>query len=196
MIDEDQREILRVLEEGMNALVDAVKNVDESAARQRPSVDSWSVLECVQHLVMTEVALMCRLREAEQSEVSREDRAREAKFQDLAMNRLRRIEAPAPVIPKKVAELPEMPSESLAGALQELHAVRRDTVRFVEHFDGDLRWWQARHPMIFKPVNCYEMLLLIALHPKRHAMQIAEIRSALACVIHKESSPKVSPPHL
>jgi hypothetical protein len=29
-------------------------------------------------------------------------------------------------------------------------------------------------------VNCYEILLMIVVHPRRHAEQIAEIKAALA----------------
>jgi hypothetical protein len=58
--------------------------------------------------------------------------------------------------------------------------VRRETVRFVEEFSGDFRSWLTMHPLITRPLNCYEMLLLMALHPARHAMQIAEIRIGLS----------------
>jgi hypothetical protein len=123
----------------------------------------------VEHLALTETALLSRLREARPSASSHEDRAREAKFQDLALNRSRHIEAPEPVVPKSHAE-------DLAQAVEEFDAARRETVRFVEEFPGDLRWWLTIHPLITRPVNCYEMLLLMAMHPKRHALQIGEAR--------------------
>jgi hypothetical protein len=180
MIDAEQREILRVLQEGVDALADALRDIDEPTARRRPVVNSWSVLECVQHIAMTEAALFVRLREAKACDASSEDRAREAKFEGLALNRSRRIEAPDLVIPKTYADDPENNSGSLAQALEQFNAVRSETIQFVENFQGDLRWWQAQHPLIARPVNCYEMLLLVALHPKRHAQQIVETRSALA----------------
>jgi len=37
----------------------------------------------------------------------------------------------------------------------------------------------AHHPLI-GDVNCYETLLIMAIHPHRHAPQIQEIRDALA----------------
>ncbi len=167
----DRQEILRVLQEGADALAEALKDVDEARAGRRPRPESWSALECVEHLTLTERALLSRLREARPSDSSHEDRAREAKFRDLALNRSRRIEAPEPVIPKGRAK-------DLAQAMEEFNATRRDTVRFVEEFPGDLRWWLTVHPLITRPVNCYEMLLLVAMHPKRHALQIEEAREA------------------
>lgn len=168
----DKAEILRKLREGIDALAEALKGVEESAARRRPRRESWSVLECVEHLALTERALLQRLREATACDESREDRARETKFQDLALNRLRRIEAPEPVRPSS-------DSTSLAQALDNFLAVRMQTIGFVEGFRGDLRWWVTQHPLITRPVNCYEMLLLMAMHPNRHALQIVEIRLTL-----------------
>jgi hypothetical protein len=171
MSNEDRQEILRVLEQGADALTGALKDFDESRAGLRPRPESWSVLECLEHLTLTETALLSRLRDARPSDSSHEDRSREAKFQNLALNRSRRIEAPEPVVPKSHAK-------DLAQALEEFHAARRETVRFVEEFSGDLRCWLTVHPLITRPVNCYEMLLLMAMHPRRHALQITEAREA------------------
>jgi hypothetical protein len=168
MSDADRQEILRLLQDGADALAKALEGIEESTAARRPRPESWSVVECVEHLALTETALLSRLRDATPSDSSQEDRAREAKFQDLAMNRARRIEAPEPVIPKG--------STGLAQAVEGFHAARRETVRFVDQFPGDLRSWLTVHPLITRPVNCYEMLLLMAMHPRRHALQIAEAR--------------------
>jgi hypothetical protein len=161
-----------MLREGMEALANALSGIDETLARRRPRAESWSVLDCVEHLTLTERALLHRLKESKVCDESREDRAREARFQDLALNRLRRIEAPEPVRPAGG-------SPGVEQALEGFRVARKDTVRFVENFSGDLRWSVTQHPLITRPVNCYEMLLLMAMHPRRHALQIAEIRRAL-----------------
>lgn len=171
MSDADRQEILRLLQEGADALAEALEGIEESTAALRPRPDSWSVIECVEHLALTEAALLSRLRSAKPSDSSHEDRAREAKFQDLAMNRARRIEAPEVVIPKSTAT-------GLSHAVERFHAARKETLRFVDQFPGDLRSWLTLHPLITRPVNCYEMLLLMAMHPRRHALQIAEAREA------------------
>jgi hypothetical protein len=170
--DADRAEILRMLQEGMDSLTVALLGIDAASARRRPRVDSWSVLECVEHLTLTERALLQRLKEAKACEESREDRARETKFQDLALNRARRIEAPELVRPAN-------DSACFGQVLEAFEAARSETVRYVEQFRGDLRWWVTQHPLITRPVNCYEMLLLMAMHPKRHAPQIVEIRRVL-----------------
>jgi hypothetical protein len=168
-----KEEILRLLQEGADAVTEALLDVDDATARRRPSAECWSVLECVEHLALTEAGLLSRLKAAEPCEESHQDLAREARFQHLAMDRTRRIEAPPPAMPKHEAE-------TLAAAVEFFREARCETVRFVENFDGEFRWWLTTHPLIKRPVNCYEMLLLMALHPKRHAHQIRETAQA-AC---------------
>jgi hypothetical protein len=172
MIDSDRQEILNRLQLGSNALHEALKGLDESMASHKPAPESWSVLECVEHMVASEAVLLSRLKEATPRDESHQDLAREAKFQDLALNRLRRIEAPEAVFPTGKCE-------SLENALAGFNSVRGETVRFVEEFSGDLRSWLTVHPMITRPLTCYEMLLLMALHPIRHSVQIVEIRAGL-----------------
>jgi uncharacterized damage-inducible protein DinB len=156
----------------MDSLSEALRGIDASLAKRRPQAGSWSVVECVEHLTLTERGLLERLKQATPCDESREDRAREAKFRDLALNRARRIEAPEPVHPPNE-------STSLAEAVEEFRAARRETIAFVADFRGDLRWRVAQHPLITRPVNCYEMLILMAMHPRQHALQIAETRLLL-----------------
>lgn len=173
MPETDREEILRMLREGVAALRAALEGIREEDALRRPAEGRWSVLECVEHVAASEAELLPLLRQAARCDASQEDRAREAKFQGLALNRARRIEAPDPVQPKGAAA-------SVAEAWERFERVRAETVRFVEEFEGDPRWWVTRHPLITRPVNCYEMLLLMAMHPRRHAAQIVEIRAELA----------------
>ena len=170
--DRDKADVLEMLQEGTEALADALRGIDASLASRRPNSGAWSVVECVEHLTLTERALLERLKEATPCDEPREDRAREAKFRDLALNRARRIEAPEPVHPANG-------SMSLDQAVEEFRAARRETIAFVDDFRGDLRWRVAQHPLITRPVNCYEMLILMAMHPRRHALQIAETRRLL-----------------
>ena len=68
---------------------------------------------------------------------------------------------------------------SLREALASFEPVRSETTRLVEGFGDDPGFRLTDHPSIPGPVNGYEILLPIAIHPVRHARQIAEIRTAL-----------------
>ena len=69
---------------------------------------------------------------------------------------------------------------TLADALQALLSGRQRTIQFVkDHAGEDLRCRVTSIPP-FGTLNCHEVLLLMAAHLVRHAMQIEEIKAALA----------------
>lgn len=168
-MDAAKTEILRRLDEGESALNAALAGVDPEIAASKPAPDRWSILEIVEHLAASEEHLLERLCQAWPSTVSTADPAREARLESLALNRERRIDAPEPVLPTGA-------SATLADARGRFHIIRARTLQFVVDFPGDLRSSLVQHPLIPRPLNCYEMLLLMALHPIRHAAQISELR--------------------
>ncbi len=170
-MDAAKHEILDRFNEGQSALQAALAGVDPESATEKPAPDRWSIVEIVEHLAASEAFLLGRLHQAAPSAVSLADPAREARLESLALNRERKIDAPQPVLPTGACA-------TLAEALDRLNAVRAQTIQFVENFSGDLRFSLVEHPLITRPLNCYEMLLLMALHPIRHAAQINAIRQS------------------
>ena len=168
-MDAAKREILGRLEEGESALHAALAGIDPDIASARLHPGRWSICEIVEHLAVSEALLLDRLRQATRSDISHADPIREARLESLALNRERRIEAPEPALPTGSCA-------TLAQALDRFRAVRSATLQFVRDFPSDFRSSLAQHPLIPRPLNCYEMLLLMALHPIRHAAQIAELR--------------------
>lgn len=168
-MDAAKGEIGERFNEGESALQAALADVDMESACAKPTDGAWSVVEIVEHLAASEAFLLGRLRQATATAVSHADRAREARLESLALNRERRIDAPEPVQPTGSCI-------RLAQALKQFRAVRAQTLQFVADFPGDLRSSLVQHPLIPRPLNCYEMLLLMALHPIRHAAQIGGIR--------------------
>jgi hypothetical protein len=161
----DRKEILRLLAEGSCALRLAVGGISEVDASQRPEAGGWSVLDCLEHLAITERELLTGAQSATPAAERQHNPVREAKILDRALDRTRFIAAPEIVIPAGRFN-------STSEALARFEGVRAETTRFVESFEGDPRSWLTTHPMVRGPVNCYEMFLMIALHPKRHAQQI------------------------
>ena len=133
------------LKTGRDALREALAGADEQLATRKPRPSSWSILECVEHPVVSE----------RQSRRRGYDRG-------------------------AGAARPGIRFGSLSEALLAFDSARAETVPFVEGFSGDLRSWITDHPRVAGPVNCYEILLMISVHPPRHAKQITEIRQAWA----------------
>ena len=178
MEQSEKVEMLRQLRAGRDALGEALAGVDNALAAHRPSRESWSILECVEHMVVTERYLLTRLQAAEDAEQPFEKSRREGKIAMLAADRSRRIEAPEEAHPKgRFAAL----SEAVAA----FDTTRAEVERWVENCAGDPRRMMTDHPLIVGPVTCAETLIMIAAHPIRHAQQIAEIRLQLVATKHE-----------
>ncbi len=171
-------EVLRQLQEGHDALGEALAGVDDVMAVHKPSRESWSILDCVEHMVESEKYLLTRLRAAEHADRPFEKPRREGKIALLAADRTRRIEAPEQAHPHgRFATLGE--------AVAAFDATRSEVKRWVENCTGNPRGMMTDHPLIVGPVTCAETLIMIAAHPARHAKQIEEIRAQL----HSASEP-------
>jgi uncharacterized damage-inducible protein DinB len=165
-------ETLRQLQSGRDSLREALAGVDDAMAAHKPSPDSWSIRDCVEHMVVTERYLLTRLQAAEPCEQPFEKSRREDKIARLAADRSRRIEAPEQAQPRgRFATLRE--------ALAAFDAARAEVMEWVEKATGDPRCMLTDHPLIAGPVTCAETLIMIAAHPARHSEQIIEIRRTL-----------------
>jgi len=170
----DPAERVTVLEEmarGREALREAVSGLDEESAVVRPGEGRWSVLECVEHLASVEEYLLREMETASPSETAVGSDARARRMAERAQDRSRPVTAPEPARPQgRYATLGE--------ALEAFEKSRARTVRFIETCEADPRTLVGAHPLV-GPINCYETMLMMALHPVRHAEQIREIRAAL-----------------
>jgi len=166
--EEEKQEMLSELAAGTEVLLRALDGVSDDEARHAPAPDRWSVLACVEHVAVVEEYLLARVLESVDAAEPFANAARESRIRRFAPNRSRRIAAPEMVIPQGRFA-------TLAEAIRAYQDSRAKTTRFVESSTGDLRAKVATHPL-FGPVSCYEMLLMMAAHPRRHAEQIGEVR--------------------
>src|SRR5262245_3367842 len=169
---EDRTEILANLKSGPRALLEALTDITEDVAKQSPGPGRWSVLECVEHVAAAEDYLFHQISTAKPSEIPQVNIAREAAIVERGLDRTRRIRAP------EVAR-PQNRFTTLKDALQHFQATREKTIQFVENCLDDTRAMIASHPLI-GPANTYEILLIMAVHPHRHAEQIREIVGEMA----------------
>jgi hypothetical protein len=170
MDETEKLEVLHKLQAGRDALGEALAGVDDATAVRKPPQGSWSILDCVEHVVFTERYLLTRLEASTFADQPFEKWRREAKIAGLASDRTRRIEAPEPAHPHGRYK-------TLSEALAAFDATRGEVVRWVKNCDADLRCMMTDHMLIEGPVTCAETLIMIAAHPARHAQQIGEIRA-------------------
>src|SRR5271157_1271471 len=173
----DRDLLLRLLAESQQKLCDAAKGLSDEQARQRPAPDRWSVLECVEHVGLVEDAMFATFTTKLAPSDALADRGREEMFLRGAGRRERKFSAPERVRPS--SRFP-----SLTAALYHFNQSRARSIEHVTRLDLDPRAHTAPHPVadalgLAKPLTGQEFLIILALHPARHAEQIREIRRTL-----------------
>jgi len=171
MEPDEKTKLLDDLQNGRKVFVDAVSGVTEELAARAPAPGKWSVLECVEHVAVSEDYLFSQIMAASTVEAPLINLEREARIVFVARDRSKKIQSPD-------AGRPSGRFSTLAAAVRHFQTARERTLLFVQSCTEDLRCKITSHPMISK-VNCYEVLLMIAAHPFRHAEQIEEIRKEL-----------------
>jgi uncharacterized damage-inducible protein DinB len=164
----DRQFLIERLQQSRTEFLDAIAGITEEQARSRPAPDRWSVLDCAEHVATAERGLLAGFRNAAVVEAKGASEL-EAKILAQGANRSRRVEAPE-------RARPSGGFDSLAQAVTAFQDAREATIQFVECCTTDLRACTVPHPLRGQ-VTGYECLLLIIMHPIRHAAQIREIRS-------------------
>jgi uncharacterized damage-inducible protein DinB len=164
MNDVDREFLIERLQQSRTEFLDAIAEVTEEQARSRPALDRWSVLDCAEHVATAERGLLAGFRKAAPADGTGVSEL-EAKILAQGANRSRRVEAPE-------RARPSGRFGSLAEAVTAFQHAREETIRFVESCTTDLRACTVPHPLRGQ-VTGYECLLLIVMHPIRHAGQIS-----------------------
>jgi len=165
----EKEKLLADLKSGRQALLDVLSGVTEDVAARIPPPGKWSILECVEHLAVSEDYLFSQITASHPSAVPMVNEKREALIVARGLDRTRTVSSPE-------VGRPTGRFYTLAEAVQSFLANRERTIRFVQNCGEDLRSKLTSHPIIGS-VNCYETLLMIAVHPHRHAKQIEEIKA-------------------
>jgi uncharacterized damage-inducible protein DinB len=172
MTDNERQEILASLENGSAVLLETLHGVTDELAVRVPAPGKWSILQCVEHVAVVEDYLFGLILASKQAETPVINAQRELLIASRGADRTNRRESPE-------GALPTGRFSTLSEAVQHLLASRARTIQFVQTNNEDLRARIATHPLM-GPVNCQELLLLMAVHPVRHAKQIDEIKAAAA----------------
>jgi len=173
MITEKEREsAIKRLTRTRQEVLDAIDGVTETQARWKPAPDRWSILEYLEHLAVSDDALIAMiersLKTPAKPETEEERRAREQKIRETP-------------IPRGVNKAPEMLQPaghfaSLADARGAFLAARDRTLEYARTTQADLRSHFSQHTVL-GPLDGYQWLTGNAHHAETHAAHIREIRS-------------------
>ncbi len=139
----------------------------------KPSEESWSISQCLEHIILTESILFEMIKENMQKPVNPEDRVNiiyaDEEIITQSMDRSEKYEAPEILTAEGKYDDPAM-------ALSDFETQRKDILFFVENTPiEDLRKRVNDSPA--GAMDAYQSLLFLAGHTARHTLQIEEIKA-------------------
>lgn len=176
----DNERLAALLRGSRERFLASFADVTEENCRCRPTEECWSVLDCVEHIAAAETLMLGLLK------TSRRPRAanapnREQVFLERMGRRERKVESPESGRPR--GRFP-----SLEAARKQFELSRAGAIRFAEQNTEDLQATEVTHPHpLVGTVSAYEMLIIMAKHAERHALQIEEIKNSPAFLAITES---------
>src|SRR5215471_8224594 len=99
MLQAEQLEMLERLRAGQEALLRVVEGVTEDVASRSPGPGRWSILQCVEHIVLGEEHMLGLVMAAQRSPEPVVNSPRERAILELGANRTRKVESPEVAIP-------------------------------------------------------------------------------------------------
>lgn len=163
--------LLALLHESREKFLHSFAGLSDEQSR-RKNEGSWSVLDTVEHLTVAEKT-MARLITTARRPKSAGTPNREDLFLRVLTDRSRKLESPE-------AARPTGRFANLAEAAAQFSSAREQALQFVCNTEEDLRATEVTHPHpAAGTVSTYEMLILMAKHAERHALQIEEIKGSL-----------------
>lgn len=169
MTDSEKEFATKQLLEGRDAVLRATSGLTDAQLRFKPRPEDWSVADCVEHLAVTEDLMFALVAKGTANPAGVPlDPAKDGRMVAAIMDRSRKVTAPTGV-------QPHGHFASTAAATAHFIESRERALAYASGCTQDLRRLFTPHPLLGE-IDCYKCLLLLALHPARHAAQIEEIK--------------------
>ncbi|HLU81458.1 MAG TPA: DinB family protein [Flavobacteriaceae bacterium] len=155
-------------------LQNTVTGLDKEQLHFKPSKESWSISQCLEHIILTENMIFEPVKK-NMTQPANPDRREEIKFSDeellaMATDRSEKYKAPEILITKGKYDDPET-------ALHDLKTQREEIISFIMNTPIQ----ELRNRVNDSPSGAsdsYQSLLFLAGHTARHTLQIEEIKAA------------------
>lgn len=167
---EDRTAAIEHLKQTQNELLKTIKGLTEEQLNYKPSEDSWSVAECVEHLAISESSIFALVAKS-MNEEANPSRRSELKFDDegivkMISDRSYKVKTSKPFEPSgKFGDF--------KGSLSEFKNQRKNNIKYVKTTDEDLRNHFFEFP--FGLADTYQVIRFMSGHTTRHTKQIKEI---------------------
>jgi len=152
-------------------VLDAVDGLTEAQWMFKQADDRWSVAQVLEHIVVTERALLGMVQKTASGPASPVPEASKVKDEDIMKmisSREKKVQAPEQL----------RPTGSLgtgASEIEQFKQTRDTTINYVRTTNDDLRAHSGKSPL--GQVDCVQWLLYIGAHSERHLAQILEVKA-------------------
>lgn len=153
-------------------IVNATKGLSAEQLNFKSSPERWSIMECLEHIVVTEPKLFEYEKDALSKPATPEKR-NDIKLTDdeimvMMVDRSFKAKAPAEMVP-------EGKYKDVQTALNDLQKQRKEMMAYLDDYSmDDLRNRVMEGP--FGSIDAYQFMLFIPGHTARHTMQILEVK--------------------
>jgi len=161
------------LTETRTYLLNAIKGLSDAQLRFKTSPERWSILECMEHIVNSELLISQGALGAVSQPTTPEKRS-EIKYTDEQLISAildRTGKAKAPEMLQPTGKYP-----NAQAILEALNAQRDKNIEYLKTTTDDLRNHLFPHPF-FGMLDSYQWYLLVGAHQKRHTLQIEEVKA-------------------
>lgn len=171
--DADRAQLVAQLESTRDLLLKTVEGLSEEQFNYRAAEGKWTVLECLEHITLSESALMGWVQQSLQTPADPSKRS-EVKVSDADLlektpDRSQKFNAPEMLQPKGS-------HQNAAALLKTYQEARAKTLEYSKTTKDDLRNHFIQHPA-FGTIDTYQGLLMLSAHSKRHTLQMQEVKA-------------------
>jgi hypothetical protein len=149
------------------SLLDAVSGLTPEQWHFKPAPDQWSIAECVEHLAVSESAMLARGMLAKPGIPGKESALTDQQLSGRAADRTAKFKAPEMLAPTQRWADP-------SDALKQLKECRDQGIAQIRSANDDLRAYFSAHPA-FGDLDAFQWICLRASHTERHTSQIKAI---------------------
>jgi DinB superfamily len=165
--EQERETLIARLKQSRELYLGTLKNVSDTAARVRPTAETWSILDVSEHVAVAERQMLSLW--MKRAEPGQADRAIDEEIVRNSEDRNRKQVAPEGSRPRD-----KMPSVS--QAIEQFDFYRGQSIAYLEGELEDLRAKTVTHPLAGR-IDGYQLFLLMACHAERHARQIQELKA-------------------
>jgi predicted dinucleotide-utilizing enzyme len=170
LTDEERSKAVEHLTQTRDNMLSTLEGLSDEQLNYKPTEDSWSIAECVEHLAISENAIPQTISTALQETA---DMARRSEVAMSDEELLGMITDRSNKIKTSESFVPSGKFGSYEETLEAFLNKREENINFVKTTEDDLRHHYSKFP--FGTVDAYQVVLFMSGHTARHTKQMQEV---------------------